>query len=76
MTTVWMDDANMYTVLKAKIVEDGGIRATARKWKVSPGYVSDLAHGRRRISATVALRLGFRRCEKTICFFERIEKPS
>lgn len=51
--------------LESAIDDAGGVRALARRWGVSAGYVSQVRLGRRQPGPRILLRLGLR-CERTV----------
>jgi hypothetical protein len=55
-----MSDQKMLALLAAAIEDAGGVRAFARRHKLSPAYVSDVRLGKRGIGPRIAEALGFR----------------
>ena len=45
-------------MLRSKIEEAGGLRAFARKHKLSPAFISDVARGNRKMSERMQIILG------------------
>ncbi len=57
MSRMWTEEG-VRMMLRRKIEEAGGVRAFARKHKLSPAFISDVARGRRNMSERMQVILG------------------
>lgn len=51
-------EADVLRLVQLEKIAAGGVRRLAQRWSLSPAYICDILHGRRRISATICGKLG------------------
>jgi hypothetical protein len=68
-----MTEEQLTELIKDYVQDAGSLRALAKQWKVSPQYLCDLVHGRRRAGDKVLGALGLKR-ETCITTLYRAQK--
>ena len=56
-----MTDSAMLSLIRREVAKLGGIRASGRKWGLSPPYIGDVVRGRRPPSARLLAKVGWER---------------